>query len=188
MILKRFCLATLFWICLAPAAIALPALLEIETGSVNVKPGGWSRPGWWWVGTRPSGSALVETDLLRPEPGSRAFLRCPRNPDTLTPVPADLVSSVNSLCNGERIIYRPSSGSWTTVTGGVDPAIPYVITPRQGTINSDRPPLQWNPVAEARGYQVTLQQPSEQQKWTVTTTETTLDYPAEFPPLQPDLS
>lgn len=187
MILKRFGVSALFWAALlwvvfAPGAIALPAILVVEQGTVKVRPEGWFRAGWSWA-ARPNGSALNATDQLKPEPGSRAFVRCPSNPQTKTPIEAGQVSSVNELCNRAVILHRPT-GSWSTVTGGRDGAIPYVITPRQGTVTVEQPRLQWNPVAGATVYTVTLRQLPDEGSWTVTTPTASIAYPEAFPPLE----
>lgn len=59
-----------------------------------------------------------------------------------------------------------------------------VMTPRGGEVVSDRPMLQWSPVAGATRYEVTLLKNGEPLA-SIETTETTLSYPEAFPSLEP---
>jgi tetratricopeptide (TPR) repeat protein len=69
---------------------------------------------------------------------------------------------------------------------------PYVVSPRQTTLLSDRPSLQWSRTADVRNYTVMLRS-AGQSLWQVTAPQNDqpiceLDYPADQPPLQPGKS
>ena len=111
-----------------PAALASPAVLVIEQGTVSIKRDSWFRR----FHRARNGAHLGDTDLIRPTQNARALLRCP-DETSLTPIPAGTTSSVNSLCNNTRVRYRPQDLAIGDLQGGSDPTLPYVITPRTRT-------------------------------------------------------
>ena len=128
------------------------------------------------------GTALYGPDILRPSRGSRVEVVCP-NGRTRWVVPAGTVSAVNNGCPGTPSALKPEFGVGD-LRGGSDPAIPYIIAPRQDVVLSPTPTLQWNPVEEASQYTVSLRT-RRGSLWEITTPESTLPYPADQPPLSP---
>lgn len=128
------------------------------------------------------GTALYGPDILRPSRGSRVEVVCP-NGRTRWVVPAGTVSAVNNGCPGTPAALKPEFGVGD-LRGGRDPAIPYVISPRQDVVLSPTPTLQWNPVAGASQYTVALRT-RRGTVWEVTTPDSTIPYPEDQPPLSP---
>ncbi|MEB3289504.1 MAG: tetratricopeptide repeat protein [Leptolyngbya sp.] len=128
------------------------------------------------------GTALYGPDILRPRRGSRVMVVCP-NGQSQWRVPAGTVSAVNNGCPGTPAALKPEFGVGD-LRGGSDPAIPYVIAPRQDLVLSPTPTLQWNPVEGATQYTVSLRT-RRGTLWEVTTPEATLPYPENQPPLSP---
>lgn len=64
---------------------------------------------------------------------------------------------------------------------GLDPNIPYIITPRATSLLTQTPLLRWNPVAGANEYTVSIE--GKDFNWQVTTSEPTLRYEG-TPPLE----
>lgn len=128
------------------------------------------------------GTALYGPDILRPSRGSRVMVVCP-NGQSQWRVPAGTVSAVNNGCPGTPAALKPEFGVGD-LRGGSDPAIPYVIAPRQDLVLSPTPSLQWNPVEGATQYTVSLRT-RRGTVWEVTTPDSTLPYPEDQPPLSP---
>jgi hypothetical protein len=128
------------------------------------------------------GTALYGQDILRPSRGSRVMVVCP-NGRSQWRVPAGTVSAVNNGCPGTPVALKPEFGVGD-LRGGSDPAIPYVIAPRQDLVLSPTPTLSWNPVEEATQYTVSLRT-RRGTVWEITTPDSTLPYPDDQPPLSP---
>jgi tetratricopeptide (TPR) repeat protein len=110
-----------------------------------------------WTPAR-QGSELDQGDQILPDPGVTVTVRCPALPNPVL-VRAGVVSGMRSICV-----------SWTTrdirgdqaqeTLGGVDAAIPYLITPRHSLLLSATPLLRWNAVAGATDYTVEVTGPA----------------------------
>ncbi|NET37439.1 MAG: hypothetical protein F6K19_36345 [Cyanothece sp. SIO1E1] len=123
-----------------------------------------------------SGTTLYGSDLLKPDRGSRVILICPDR-RSAGPVPAGTITNVNDhrLCPGTPRRLRPQFAIGD-LRGGSNPSIPYMITPRTGSVLNPTPTLRWNPVAGTEHYTVTLQARGET-VWQIETNHTEIPYP-----------
>ena len=71
-------------------------------------------------------------------------------------VPSPGESSVSQGCPKSRTFSRRSNSNTLPTRTGNDPTIPYLISPRNSSILTDKPQLRWNPVEGATNYQVRL--------------------------------
>ncbi len=79
---------------------------------------------------------------------------------------------------------RPCPDDEASLRGGLDPRIPYIISPRRTLLLTDKPVLRWNPVAGATSYTVSIVS-EEGILWEQKDVrETQLVYPG-VPPLKP---
>ena len=168
----------------APPSVATPLrfarLYFVEGGPIYLQ-----RPNWSDFYTTYPRTMLNSEDLLYVPVGARVVLLCTDG------IRRDWVGTgignVGSTCPGTTRIYRPSFGiseQW----GANDPTQPYVITPRTGQVLTATPTFQWNAVAEAQQYEVTLRQREGGDwvdLWTTTSSQALLCYPSSQPELEP---
>ncbi|MEM9218653.1 MAG: tetratricopeptide repeat protein [Cyanobacteria bacterium P01_F01_bin.150] len=159
-----------------PVKANVARIVSIE-GEVELQRDNWSR-----FYRAFSGADLYGPDLIRPSRGSRVEVLCP-NGTTTWIVPAGTISAVNNGCPGTPARLKPQFGIGD-LRGGIDPSLPYVITPRTGIVLSPRPLLRWNPVEGAESYTVTLKARGEV-VWQIDTDQTELMYPDDQPDLMP---
>lgn len=178
--IKPMCLGAIaasFSLALLPtAAQASLARIMSISGSVELQRENWDSFQRVYPGT-----ALYGPDLLRPSRGSRVVVVCPGGSRWI--VPAGTVSAVNNGCPGTPRALKPQFGIGD-LSGGSDPKIPYVITPRLDTVLSTTPALRWNAVAEAETYTVSLQT-RRGPLWEIVTDQAALPYPEDQEPLSP---
>ncbi|NEO86915.1 MAG: hypothetical protein F6J87_22050 [Spirulina sp. SIO3F2] len=140
-------------IALAEPAWAGPARLIINGGAVSIRRAGWSQ-----FSRAGNGTQLGGTDLIRPAAGANASLRCPNGGSRR--VSGGSVVSVNNLCGGRSGSIRSGDVlkrlQLPDSIGGDDVSIPYIIAPRSGLLFNANPRFQWNPVADATRYTITL--------------------------------
>lgn len=149
-------------------------LVEME-GEVLLKRATWSD-----YHPTAFGAALERGDLLRLSDGSQAKVLCDNL--TLWPVPGGAPSGVNSGCPQplEPGLMRASVKIGST--RGVDPWVPYVISPRATKLLTVKPTLRWNDTG-ADSY--TVQVRGGDLNWRQEdVTQTELAYPGE-PALEP---
>lgn len=134
------------------------------------------------------GDRLVSGSFIRPAPRARVRVQCP-NSQLSKLVPADELSSVNTLCrDGFRDVIRGDSFLVPAgdLQGGSNDQIPYVIAPRRGLLLTTTPELRWNPTENSHRYTVTLMS-SQESIWQIETAETSLPYPTNEPALIPEV-
>ena len=128
-------------------------LVTVAEGSVKLKRNG--RPHYQQAKT---GDVISAYDWVKLGPGAKAVILC----DNITEwnVPIGQAFQVYKGCSLARPpILKCPSGSNGTTRGGNDPSIPYIISPRNTSLLTGRPTLQWNPVEGATRYQVQVRGP-----------------------------
>jgi hypothetical protein len=123
----------------APDEVGEPGfnLLVATEGEVLLKRAKWSD-----YHPTAFGAALERGDLLRLADGAQAKVLCDNL--TLWPVPGGAPSGVNSGCPQPPEPGLMRAGVKMGSTRGVDPWVPYVISPRATTLLNDKPVLRWN--------------------------------------------
>lgn len=128
------------------------------------------------------GDLLNPSDQLQLSAGASATVMC--NNLSVWVVPAGKVSPVSDACgSGMSILTRPNSRR--TVPRALNETIPYIISPRNTVLLTNRPILRWNAVPGATRYKVRVQDAGLTLDWQTETSNTQIEYPGE-PPLQPD--
>ncbi len=155
---------------------ALNFISEIK-GNVQLK-----RSQWKDYQKANMGDLLDPSDQLQLRAGASATVMC--NNLSVWVVPAGKVSLVSDGCpsvparetrpNSRRSRSRPPNET-----------IPYIISPRNTALLTNRPILRWNAVPGATRYQVRVQDAGLTLDWQTETSNTQIEYPGE-PPLQPD--
>ena len=103
------------------------------------------------------------------------------SPATLGAGAAGIARAKSELLQAE---CRPCPDDEASLRGGLDPLIPYIISPRRTLLLTDKPVLRWNPVAGATSYTVSIVS-EEGILWEQKDVrETQLVYPG-VPPLKP---
>jgi len=161
----------------SPAAANLARIISID-GEVQLQ-----RDGWRSFQRALPGTALYGRDFLQPARGSRVLVICPYSRAQWS-VPSGTISAVNNGCPNTPHRVRPQFGVGD-LTGGSNPMIPYVMTPRDGWVLNSHPTLRWNPVDEAERYIVTLVAQNEP-LWQIETELSSIPYPDGEPELVPD--
>lgn len=141
-------------------AFSKPALSNAKTpiiifrisGNVQIK-----RPSWTKYQRAFDGTLVNSSDKLRLAKGASAKVRCTYSWIWNVPSPGE--SSVSQGCpNSKPVLRRPNSNTLPTRAGD-DPTIPYLISPRNSSILTDKPQLRWNPVEGVTNYKVQLSGP-----------------------------
>ncbi|MDJ0599144.1 MAG: tetratricopeptide repeat protein [Crocosphaera sp.] len=128
------------------------------------------------------GDLLNPSDQLKLSAGASATVMC--NNLRVWVVPSDKVSLVSEGCGAsKRTETRPNGGSGPT--RAPNETIPYIISPRNTDLLTNRPILRWNAVSGATHYKVRIQDAGLTLDWQTETSNTEIQYPGE-PPLQPD--
>ena len=126
------------------------------------------------------GDLLNPSDQLQLGAGASATVMC----DNLTfwRVPAVKVSLVSDGCGSNpSIIFRPNS--LRSPSRAPNEEIPYIISPRNTALLTNRPILRWNAVAGATRYRVRVQDAGLTLEWQMETSQTQIEYTGK-PPLQ----
>ena len=164
----------------AAAAAQFARLYDVQGGAVYLQRRNWKK----FYRTYPR-TMLLGDDLLNVEVGADVVLLCPDG--FLSDSIQVGVSNVGATCVGTPRTVRPSFGvsdQWHATDAG----IPYTISPWSEQVLSAVPPLRWNAVEGAAQYEVTLQQRLGETwttVWTVTSDESSMDYPVDQPELEP---
>ncbi len=124
-------------------------------------------------------TTLVSGDRLKTSADAVVRVKCSNGAEK--PVPAGTETPVNQLC-------PPSLGR------GGNPEIPYIISPRDTRILTDKPTLRWNCATGANSFTVTLR--NGELEWTEQVSQEQvcqgnvceLSYPEDKPVLQPGVS
>ena len=99
---------------------------------------------------------LNQGDLVIPDRGMSVEIVCPNG---LTRSVTQ-VSGLGSVCPKWRTDMARGSQASVTV-GGIDVAVPYLISPRHTLLLDGKPTLRWNQVAGAKIYTVTVMGPKD---------------------------
>jgi len=116
---------------------------------------------------------LYQGDQILPDTGVQVYVRCP---DLSKPVlvRAGVPSGLGSVCLSWA--NRDSRGSQAEGTiGGIDPTIPYLITPRHSLVLSHTPLIRWNQVSGVTEYIVEVTGPKGSM-WKTQTKQTQIVY------------
>ena len=128
------------------------------------------------------GDVLNPSDHLQLSARASATVMC--NNLRVWVVPAGKVSRVSDGCpSGTPIVTRPNSRR--SPSRAPNETIPYIISPRNTALLTNRPILRWNAIPGATRYQVRVQDAGLTLDWQTETSNTKIEYPGE-PPLKPN--
>jgi tetratricopeptide (TPR) repeat protein len=172
-------------ICLAylgfsPAGLSrsqgINVLLQIS-GDVNIKRLKWDR-----FQKANIGNLLSQDDRIQLSANASATILCSNKKKWQ--VNPGKVSSVSEGCPpGTPTLTRPNSRR--SPSRAPNETIPYIISPRNTALLTNRPILRWNAVPGATRYRVRVQDASLTLDWQTETSSTQIEYPGK-PALQPD--
>jgi hypothetical protein len=107
------------------------------------------------------GERLGSEDILHPASGSKVYVFC--DDINVRLVPAGKRSGINAICPNDETLDNLDdayamlrSEDSIPQAGGVDPQIPYAISPRLTYVDTPRPALRWNRVGGASSYTVRI--------------------------------
>jgi tetratricopeptide (TPR) repeat protein len=152
------------------------AILQVK-GKVLVNNKNWEKPRTAFVGL-----SLNSNDTLNIPPNASVKIYCSDNITIWTPKPGKY--RVSQGCpSGKAVIRLPNSNNGTLRPVGKTEAalakLPYVITPRETDIISDRPQISWNAVPGAAYYTVKIE--TDGFSWTNQTNENKIIYSGDRP-------
>ena len=146
------------------------------TGEVLLK-----RKQWSDYQSTTVGAELYPGDLLQPARGAIVLVQC-ADGRTVWPVPEGMISGATNGCPPQSVAISRRSGDIIPPRGGVNPLIPYIISPRHTFVLNPLPTLCWNAVPGANRYTVSLIG-NEDVLWEKEVSETEVVYSGE-PPLE----
>jgi Tetratricopeptide repeat len=137
-----------------------------------------------WNGDRRAnvGDLLNPSDQLQLGLGASAKVMC--NNLKVWVVPVGKISLVSDGC-GSAIQPPNRPNNFRVVSRAPNETIPYIVSPRNTALLTNRPIFRWNAVPGATRYQVRVQDAGLTLDWQTETSDTKIEYPGE-PPLQPD--
>ena len=127
------------------------------------------------------GTKLYPGDLLQPAPQARVLVQC-ANGTTIWSVPAGVISGATNGCPPQAVPVFRKTGDIAPLRSGINPLIPYIISPRRTLLLNPLPKLRWNAVPGASRYRVSLIG-DEEVIWGTLVRETEVVYSGE-PPLE----
>ncbi len=128
------------------------------------------------------GDLLNPSDQLQLSAGASATVMC--NNLSIWVVPPGKVFPVSDGCgSGQPKLTRPNNPR--SRSRATNETIPYIISPRNTALLTNRPILRWNAVPGATRYQVRVQDAGLTLDWQTETSNTQIEYPGK-PLLQPD--
>lgn len=128
------------------------------------------------------GTKLYPGDLLQPAPQARVLVQC-ANGTTIWSVPAGVISGATNGCPPQAVPVFRKTGDIAPLRSGINPLIPFIISPRRTLLLNPLPKLRWNAVPGASRYAVSLIG-DEEVIWETLVRETEVVYSGE-PPLEP---
>ena len=136
-----------------------------------------------WSDYQPTtvGAKLYPGDLLQPLRGARVVVQC-ADGRTVWPVPEGMISGATNGCPPQSVPISRRRGDIIPPRGGVNPLIPYIISPRRTFLLNPLLTLRWNAVPGASHYTVSLIG-DEDVLWETEVSETEVVYSGE-PPLE----
>lgn len=145
-------------------------------GEVWLKREEWSDYRCTTVGTK-----LYPGDLLQPTQQARVLVQC-ADGKTIWSVPAGVISGATNGCPPQAVPIFRKTGDIAPLRSGINPLIPYIISPRRTKLLNPLPKLRWNAVPGASRYAVSLIG-DEEVIWETIVRETEVVYSGE-PPLE----
>ncbi|MCY7275964.1 MAG: hypothetical protein LH702_20055 [Phormidesmis sp. CAN_BIN44] len=148
---------------IASPALSQSARIDSVSSQVFLKRQTWSdfRP----VQVR---TEIEEKDQIRVSSGGKVRVACPNHRTPLWT--SDQPIAIKRLCGGWALVAGRGNQSAATI-GGLDPTIPYLISPRHTLLLSNTPTFRWNPVLGVTRYVVQVKS-ANQVTW-----ETTVQQP-----------
>lgn len=160
---------------LGPVSVAHALSLIQSNGDVKLKRGNSDfRPAR-------TGERLEKNDILLAKPGVIAKVYC--DDGKYRRLPAGLPTGINNVCPTLEGLDTVRKGKLDPRPGGINPEIPYVISPRMTYVLNDRPALRWNKVAGATRYTVGLHG-SAGLEWQADVNSTMIQYPRTAPTIE----
>lgn len=175
---KKILTGVILWLTwmglVAPSWANLSAVRIVEIkGDVKLKRSRWKK----YRKARP-GDVLSPSDQLQLSAGASAQVKC--NNLKIWYVPTGKVSQVASGCPGAKKVASRANNRRST-TRAPSETIPYIISPRNTFLLTNRPLLRWNAVPGASRYRVELR--GGGLDWQTETSSTQIKYPGN-PPLE----
>jgi hypothetical protein len=145
--IKLICISFLTLVVAEPS-IAASARIDSTTGRVRIKREGGAK--FFPVAT---GTSLNEGDEIFPDKRVRVKVLCPDLKWSL-PIPSGVRSGFKKFCPNWNVIIdkAPPDG----ILGGINPNIPYLISPRHTLLLTNTPTIRWNAVYGAKHYTLSL--------------------------------
>jgi hypothetical protein len=123
------------------ATIAQTARIQRIQGTGKVKIKRKNRTVWELASP---GKTINDGDQLFPDKGMTVMVHCPARKDSVR-AKAGVVSAIDSICI--NMIVRDVRGSLDIASfGGLDPSLPYLLTPRHTFLLTQKPLIRWNAV------------------------------------------
>lgn len=165
-----FCTAVLFGVMLAPtAALASELRLFDVVGTVQIKRVGQSQ-----YRVARSGMRLSVGDRLLTKEDAGARIRCADF--NFWSIHSNQELGAVSGCAQSLFSTRLRIGRQSDITsGGIDPTIPFIVSPRRTAVLDSQPMLRWNPVADTSDYTVQVVGPGV--TWVTKVSDTEVQYP-----------
>ncbi|MEQ8382398.1 MAG: tetratricopeptide repeat protein [Coleofasciculus sp. A1-SPW-01] len=164
----------------ATAIISMPAALASyirePIGLVELKPKG--KNNFEPIGM---GERVGSGDRLRLGRGAEVELVC-SNGNSVRLYYSGKTESVQEHCPGSPPIIR--TGFNNNISGGNNPHLPYVISPRMTYLLTEKPTLRWNEVEGVTSYTVRVETEDRELLWQTTVSSTAVDYPGNAPSLE----
>lgn len=144
-------------------------------GEVRLKREEWSDYRRIRVGTK-----LYPGDLLQPASQARVLVQC-ANGTTIWSVPAGVISGARNGCPPQAVPVFRTRGDIAPLRNGMNPWIPFIISPRRTKLLNPLPTLRWNAVPGASRYAVRLIVDEEDVLWETQVERTEVVYSGESP-------
>ena len=126
------------------------------------------------------GTKLYPGDLLQPAPQARVRVQC-ANGTTIWSVPAGVISGATNGCPPQAVPVFRTRGDIAPLRNGMNPRIPFIISPRRTKLLNLLPTLRWNAVPSASRYAVSLIVDEEDVLWETQVEGTEVVYSGESP-------
>jgi len=126
------------------------------------------------------GTKLYPGDLLQPAGGARVLVQC-ANGTTIWSVPAGVISGATNGCPPQAVPVFRTGGDIAPLRNGINPLIPFIISPRRTKLLNPLPTLRWNAVPSAIRYAVSLIVDEEDVLWETQVEGTEVVYSGESP-------
>ncbi|MCX5964286.1 MAG: tetratricopeptide repeat protein [Cyanobacteria bacterium] len=133
-----------------------------------------------------AGLEIFQGDQLFVRESARAKVSCPKNNGQVTSerVPTGVWIGIQKICI-KWISPDVRPGADSSIVGGTDNSIPYLISPRHSLLINENPSFRWNSVSGAKHYNLSVMM-NRQVIWSTTTVGTEIQY--QGPMLQAGLS